>query len=186
MKVEVLKCLGQTESPVLRPRWGIGCFYTDSHVQEKSRQGYRIRAITLFGLQGSYLFAWFDMFLLTRGVVLYGKPIVLKCIYLFCRQNSLTEQGWGEKEIVCQVFQRVRSLCFVPACCALSPVELWLVGRTCPPSACAAPWTKTWRWHLTDVEMSSVSLVFSSMHNHNQWPFKCSTGEDCHKIELLT
>lgn len=112
--MEVLKCLGQTESPVLRPRWGIGSFYTGSHVQEKSRQGYRIRAITLFGLQGSYLFAWFDMFLLTRGVVLYGKPIVLKCIYLFCRQNSLTEQGWGEKEIVCQVFQRVRSL-FCPS-----------------------------------------------------------------------
>lgn len=37
------------------------------------------------------------MFLSTRGAVQYGKPIALKCIYLFCRRSSATEQVWGEE-----------------------------------------------------------------------------------------
>ena len=74
------------------PGGGRGSFWAGSYVQEESRQGHRIRAITLFGLQGSYLFARFDMFLLTGGAVQYGKPIALKCIYLCCRRSSQTEQ----------------------------------------------------------------------------------------------
>lgn len=96
--VEVLKCFGQTESPVLRAQVGAaGVFWASSYIQEESRQGCRIWAITLFGLQGSYLFARFDMFLSSGGAVQYGKPIALKCIYLFCRQSSQTEQGRGEE-----------------------------------------------------------------------------------------
>lgn len=92
VEVEVLKCLGQTEPSVLRPRWGQREFL-GSYVQEESRQGCRIWPITLFGLQGSYLFARFDMFLSSGGAVLHGKPIALKCIYLSCRQSRQTEQG---------------------------------------------------------------------------------------------
>lgn len=76
------------QSRVLRQREFLGWFLCSGREQV----GHRIRAITLFGLQGSYLFARFDMFLLTGGAVQYGKPIALKCIYLFCRWSRQTEQ----------------------------------------------------------------------------------------------
>lgn len=86
------------------------------------------------------------MFLSTRGAVQYGKPIAQKCIYLFCRRSSQTEQGWGEEleirklestqgERKRQFTEFFKESDFVPACCALSPVELCVVERTCPPSA---------------------------------------------------
>lgn len=173
VEVEVLKCSGQTESPALKAQVGAA-----SSVQEESRRGCRIWAITLFGLQGSYLFARFDMFLSSGGAVQYGKPIALKCIYLLCRQSSQTEQGWGEeleirkleltereRETIHRVFRRVVLLSFVLACCALTPVELWVDERTCPPSACMTSRTTTRCWLLTSGGMRYV-LIQGSVHNH--------------------
>lgn len=40
------------------------------------------------------------MFLSTWGALQYGKTIFLRCIYLFCRQISQTEQGCGERNSI--------------------------------------------------------------------------------------
>lgn len=205
----LMGCMGELDPPVLLQKWEMGgwegggggvkvlgadrvsCPQAQlgavgvsgrSYVQGENRQGCRNWAITLFGLQASYLFARFDMFLSTGGAVQYGKPIALKCIYLFCRRRSQTEQGWKEELEIrtlestqrkrqSTVFQRVGPFTFVPACYALSPVELWMVERTRPPSASAISRTTTRCWLLTNGEMSCV-FIHDSAHNHNHLTLK--------------
>lgn len=65
---------------------------------EKNKQRHTTCAITIFGLQGSYLFAEFDMFQPTWGAVRYGKTIRLKCIYLFCGERSKQRTAKGKKK----------------------------------------------------------------------------------------
>lgn len=146
------RCYWDTLPHVHGPRWGKR--EAGSHVQEESRQGRRICAITLFGLQGSYLFARVDMFLSTRGAVQVWKSDSAE-VYLFilrARQPNRTglrrgagKYKVGEYEVADRVFQKVLPLSPVPACCAPRPAELWVVERTRPPSACTT-WTTTRCW----------------------------------------